>query len=165
MTKIVDLSGKKFNRWTVVAFAYRKVVGKYAYQMFHCVCDCGTKRIVESTSLKKGNSISCGCYRLENQPRGKDCYQWKNKNLSYWGIHQWLRKNYGSAGICESKLVGALCDGKSKSFNWCKLKRVPYERKRENFIRMCRGCHNRYDMTDVTRDKISKTMQKIKAKK
>ena len=141
MSSIKDLSGKKFGRWTVLGFSYKKTLGKYHYQMWKCVCNCGTTKIVDGTSLKKGNSISCGCLTKESVPKGKDHYQWKEKGLGYWGIHQWLRKHYGKSDRCENKE----CSQKSKIYVWAKLKGQTYERKRENYWKLCASCHNVYD--------------------
>lgn len=166
MALFQDLTGKVFNGWTILSFSHRKDLGKYHYQMFICKCICGNERVVESTSIKKGNSVSCGCLRKENSKKGKNCYQWKENGLGYWGIHQWLRKHYGSANKCESQMIGIECGGKSETFNWSKLQNKQYERKRENFIQLCRSCHNKYDMTQGTKDKISLTMKEyIKSKK
>lgn len=61
MSKVVDLTGKKFDRWTVKSFSHK--VGK----MFHwlCICECGTERAVFGGDLKRGASKSCGCLMKE----------------------------------------------------------------------------------------------------
>ena len=61
MPKKKILTGKKFNRLTVINEAYKK--GKDYY--WDCICDCGTKRIVHGGNLYKGLSKSCGCYKKE----------------------------------------------------------------------------------------------------
>jgi len=58
-SKRIDLTGKKFNRWTVLEYAYTKE--KVVY--WKCVCDCGNERNVVGSSLKNNGSRSCGCYR------------------------------------------------------------------------------------------------------
>lgn len=60
--KFLDLTGQKFNRWTVKRFAYIKNHKAYWY----CDCDCGTKdAIVAGKSLKAEESKSCGCLQKE----------------------------------------------------------------------------------------------------
>ena len=56
-----DLSGQKFNMWTVLSFDSIKN-GK-AYWL--CKCECGTTKVVCGTSLTKNTrpSKSCGCLR------------------------------------------------------------------------------------------------------
>jgi hypothetical protein len=159
--EIRNLEGQKFNRWNVISFNRKKSIGKYHYQMWNCQCDCGKTGVIEGSSLKKGTSKSCGCLIKDNCKKGSEHYQWKDKGLGYWGVHQWLRKHYGKADRCESESIGMNCDCISEVFNWSKLKGKKYERKRENFIRMCRGCHNRYDMTDETKLKISDSMKRL----
>lgn len=61
--KKIDLTGRKFGRWTVLGAAPR------AYQtMWLCECTCGTKRAVSGANLTTGHSTSCGCLREENRP-------------------------------------------------------------------------------------------------
>lgn len=58
--KRIDLSGKKFHRWTVISLSEITP----AYQaMWNCVCQCGTRAVIRSSSLTTGNSKSCGCHR------------------------------------------------------------------------------------------------------
>lgn len=67
MGKIIDLTGRRFTRWTVVGFSHQ--VGSMLY--WDCVCDCGTRRAVFGADLKRGGSLSCGCFMREanKQPR------------------------------------------------------------------------------------------------
>lgn len=57
-----DITGKKFNRWTVLDHGGKD---KYGKTVWECVCDCGTKRLITGTSLKRGDTKSCGCLRRE----------------------------------------------------------------------------------------------------
>ena len=59
--KIKDLTGQKFNRWTVIEFAERK----YKETWWNCKCECGTIKKVRGNSLKNNTSKSCGCLRIE----------------------------------------------------------------------------------------------------
>lgn len=58
---IRDLNGQKFNRWTVLSFAYIKD-GK---AWWNCKCECGTEKAVMGTALTGGGSQSCGCARVD----------------------------------------------------------------------------------------------------
>lgn len=58
MKELVDLSGQKFNKLTVVSLFERK------RKKWNCVCDCGTESVVEEKNLKSGNVKSCGCTRI-----------------------------------------------------------------------------------------------------
>jgi hypothetical protein len=57
----VDLQGKRFGRWQVLAFA--DIRWKACY--WQCVCDCGTLREVSGSTLRRGKSESCGCLAAE----------------------------------------------------------------------------------------------------
>lgn len=60
--RLVDLTGKKFGRLTVVSRAENSKSGKSRWL---CVCECGNECIVHGDSLKNGNTKSCGCIRRE----------------------------------------------------------------------------------------------------
>lgn len=61
--RLVDLSGKKFGRLTVVRRNEHN--DKYNKPMWNCICDCGNEVVVLGNALKNGNTKSCGCYKLE----------------------------------------------------------------------------------------------------
>lgn len=58
-TKYVDLSGKKFGRWTAISYAGPKDGATWL-----CRCDCGTERVIRATNLKSWSG-SCGCKQRE----------------------------------------------------------------------------------------------------
>jgi hypothetical protein len=53
----IDLAGKRFGRWSVVAYAKD---GKWS-----CVCECDTRAVVRGSQLRGGKSKSCGCLKRE----------------------------------------------------------------------------------------------------
>ena len=57
--KSIDLTGKKFGRWTVIERVDNNKQNKTAWK---CECDCKTIKIVDGSSLTRGNSKSCGCF-------------------------------------------------------------------------------------------------------
>lgn len=65
MGKVIDLTGKKFARWTVTGLSHQ--VGKMLY--WNCICECGTNRPVFGADLKRGGSLSCGCLMREEASR------------------------------------------------------------------------------------------------
>ena len=75
--------------------------------------------------------------------RGENSPNWVGDNVGYWGIHDWLYTNFGSAERCENPN----CLGTNNKFQWAKLKSKEYERRRENFIQLCVRCHVLYDET------------------
>lgn len=61
MGKLIDLTGQKFGRWTVIKRGQDK--GKRVF--WTCQCECGSIKDVPSISLRKGESKSCGCLNNE----------------------------------------------------------------------------------------------------
>lgn len=57
--KLVDLTGRVFERWTVLSLV--RTVPTY----WLCRCECGTEREVFAGNLKNGESKSCGCFNQE----------------------------------------------------------------------------------------------------
>ena len=61
MGKYENLLGQQFGLWTVIADPDKKA--KDNDRFWTCQCECGTIRDVRRSSLKKGASNSCGCYK------------------------------------------------------------------------------------------------------
>lgn len=112
MAKLVDVSGLKFGRLTVVAFAGRRLSGKLKRRYWLCVCDCGTQLEVSYSSLATAHTRSCGCYRVEVSPKNSKRHgMTKTSEYMTWrGIVQRCDnpnspnfKHYGARGIevCE----------------------------------------------------------------
>lgn len=84
--------------------------------------------------------------------KGSNNNSWKGYDIGYYGIHDWLRKNYGKANKCENPE----CKCKNiKRYEWALIKGKNCERKRENFWKLCSSCHKKYDMTDEKRKQMS----------
>lgn len=62
MERVIDLTGQRFGRWTVL---YRTQNNNTYQAMWFCRCDCGTERIVNGQSLRRGLSTNCGCKRKQ----------------------------------------------------------------------------------------------------
>lgn len=60
MPTIIDLTGQRFEKLTAI-----RMVGKNKNHkaLWECQCECGNVVIVDSNSLRRGNSKSCGCSR------------------------------------------------------------------------------------------------------
>lgn len=68
MSKLIDLTGQKFERLTVVEY-----VGTYKGRcaQWLCKCDCGNTKITTGRNLRKGLVKSCGCLNDEERHRPK----------------------------------------------------------------------------------------------
>ncbi len=70
--RVIDLTGKRYGRWTVIERAGYK--GKDI--TWKCKCDCGTISEVQGNSLRSGGTMSCGCLARElNSKRLKETYK------------------------------------------------------------------------------------------
>jgi len=73
MSKLIDLTGQRFGRLTVLA---RDPATHKCSSYWICICDCGNRSSVSSQSLRNGVTTSCGCYQREatgnaNRTHGK----------------------------------------------------------------------------------------------
>lgn len=59
---IIDLTGQRLGRWTVLAQAG---VNKRNSTLWRCRCECGTEKVVVGIVLRDGRSLSCGCLKQE----------------------------------------------------------------------------------------------------
>ena len=59
--KLIDLTGQKFGRLTVIKRAENK--GKRVAWL--CKCECGNEIVIIGSNLKNGSTKSCGCYKKE----------------------------------------------------------------------------------------------------
>ena len=62
MGKFEDLTGKKFNRLTVLGLGERNSNNQIQWK---CKCKCGNIILATTTYLKTGHTKSCGCYNKE----------------------------------------------------------------------------------------------------
>lgn len=66
MGKVIDLTGRRFGKLTVIkrAYDYIRPSGQHEIQWL-CQCDCGNTTVVHRSSLLSGDTKSCGCLRNE----------------------------------------------------------------------------------------------------
>ena len=109
MSKLIDLTGKKFGRLYVV-----KRIGstKYHQPLWLCKCDCGNETILCGQAIRSGHTISCGCYNKEEVSKlhkkhgdfGTRLYTiWSHMIQRCYNPNDAKFKNYGARGIivCE----------------------------------------------------------------
>ncbi len=70
---------------------------------------------------------------------GSDHPNWKGDDASYSAIHNWVRRQKGEPSLCEG--CGAT---ESKRFEWSSIGHE-YLRSVDNWIRLCKSCHLRYE--------------------
>lgn len=106
MTKIIDLTGVKFNRLTVLGLAQENPV------KWKCICECGSGCAVRTDKLKSGHTKSCGCLVAENTSAALTTHghtKGRSRSLTYKSWTNMLTRTrnpnainfdrYGGAGI------------------------------------------------------------------
>lgn len=64
MGRFIDLTGQRFNSWTVLS---RAEDIKPRVPSWLCRCDCGITRVVRAYNLRSGLSNSCGFHKPRNE--------------------------------------------------------------------------------------------------
>lgn len=105
MAKTVDLTGRKFGRWTVLSKAGKDKRGS---TMWLCRCECGSVKEIRHSSLTSGNSRSCGCLSKETcsithrKHGGYGCrlyFVWNGMKQRCLNTNSQKYQNYGGRGI------------------------------------------------------------------
>lgn len=92
--KIIDLTGKKFERLTVISYA--GVTNKNQAGRWLCECDCGSNIIVRTSALNNKTTKSCGC--LKKQRLGEAIR--KDKGVaSFNRVLRYYKKNATRRGL------------------------------------------------------------------
>lgn len=67
MGKLIDLTGQRFGRLTVIERANNYISPKGEPKArWICLCDCGNVAEVNGNDLRKGHTKSCGCLNIES---------------------------------------------------------------------------------------------------
>jgi len=102
MSARIDLAGQMFGRWTVVGYASS---GKW-----NCRCQCGTKKLVNGSSLRRGATNGCirchpalGKNRTHGEKRSRLYNIWSGMKARCGNPNEAAYSNYGARGItvCE----------------------------------------------------------------
>lgn len=107
---IVAEIGRKYGRWTVLAYAGTH--GRAYAAHFLCRCDCGVERAVKAEYLRKGRSQSCGCLHKEivaktfrthghsvNGKPTKTYRAWQHMHTRCYAVGRRDYKWYGAKGV------------------------------------------------------------------
>jgi hypothetical protein len=103
--KIIELTGKRFGHWTVIAYAG---VDKWRGAQWSCVCACGACADVDGRNLRRGQSRSCGCLKRERATKhgmadSPEYNSWHAMRQRCSNPYHPYYENYGGRGIsvCE----------------------------------------------------------------
>ena len=73
MNKLIDLTGKRYGKLTVIKRAEKNHVSPCGTVsvIWVCQCDCGNIVLVLGKNLRSGKSTNCGCIRKINLPKSR----------------------------------------------------------------------------------------------
>ena len=119
MAKVIDLTGQKFGRLTVIGKGdyYFSPKGRKV-KRWRCECECGKMTQASTTQLSKGHCKSCGCFMKDKAARLHTTHGMFGKRIYhiYSGMTQRCENrssddyhNYGGRGI-------TVCDEWKNSF-------------------------------------------------
>lgn len=106
MSRVIDLTGQRFGRLMVVERA--TATTKSTNARWRCLCDCGNEVTVLGTTLRRGESQSCGCLSLEQKKARATKHNGCHTRLAniWYGMKERCNcptcpsyKNYGGRGI------------------------------------------------------------------
>ena len=89
MGKLIDLTGQRFGRLTVIERAENSSAGQARWR---CQCNCGRESIVAGQALRSGVVVSCGCYKNE-----KSSERAMVRNSTHGKYHTRLHRIWSSA--------------------------------------------------------------------
>ena len=78
MSNFIDMTGRRFGRLVVLERAGSDAHGKPTWL---CRCDCGRETTVDGTSLRRGRTMSCGCYQREIVSRANKTHGMRGTRL------------------------------------------------------------------------------------
>lgn len=105
MPKFIDLTGNTYGRLTIVSLVPRE---KGEPTRWNCICSCGNEYVGLGSSIKHGNTTSCGCAKREallkrNETHGlsdlPEYSVWKDIKKRCYNKNNARFKNYALKGI------------------------------------------------------------------
>lgn len=88
MSAFVDLTNKKFGRLTIIKQARRHINNRPAWK---CLCDCGATVTICGTTIRTGDSQSCGCLQKERTSKANFKHGYSSKKEYIYLV--WMRIN------------------------------------------------------------------------
>lgn len=104
MSKLVDLTGQRFGRLTVI----EQAESRNKNSAWLCKCDCGKYTVVSAPNLKSGSTCSCGCGLIEATVKRSTKHGgsytklhmvWREMKSRCYNIHNKQFDDYGGRGI------------------------------------------------------------------
>ena len=108
MSRLIDLSGKRFGRLVAIRPEGHSINGNIRWL---CHCDCGNNAIMDGFELRRGTTKSCGCLRREvmkkqyqenpvmQKFKGRSSNLYDSKGVAYASIKRSKRNHSGVIGV------------------------------------------------------------------
>jgi hypothetical protein len=109
--RVHDLTGRRFGRLVVVAFAERRQVPGGTRVLWLCKCDCGGETSATFNTLRSGHTQSCGCLHRELTARNSLKHGGSSR-AEYMAWHATKRR-------CRDPRVGAFENYGGRGINIC----------------------------------------------
>lgn len=84
-------------------------------------------------------------------------YAWKGDDVSYTGLHNWVRRYLGTPSKCSE------CNTETApKYEWANISKT-YRRELDDWVRLCKPCHMRFDglSRQVVQKKINGEVVKV----
>lgn len=78
MSKVIDLTGQRFGKLTAIRCIG---INKNRQSVWRCKCDCGSEIDVRSSSLRNGDTSSCGCLQRKISKKANTKHGESHSNL------------------------------------------------------------------------------------
>ena len=154
----IDETGNKYGRLTVIGIVNNEKTGTY----WSCKCDCGNHKVVLGSSLRSGNTKSCGCLQSEMVSSKLLIDETGNRYGKLVVVHQVSDERRGAYWLCKcdcgnEKIVsGTNLRGGYTSSCGCFLKSLPVGGAAFNAVyeNIKRGAIRRGLALDLTKEQV-----------
>lgn len=127
-----DLTGKKFNKLTVIGIDHK--IGKSYY--WKCKCDCGKETVVVGGALTSGHTKSCGCAHKKARLKDLTGMTFGRLTVLEYSHKDGKRHFWKCSCSCDGKEVivegGLLRSGRTKSCGCIKVERCKSKKPKED---------------------------------
>lgn len=98
---------------------------------------------LKNIAFKKGHGLIGGGNRGKKHPEmsNENHPEWKGIFAKRVAKHQWVQRRKGKPKFCEHCGI----KDKNKVYDWANIDHK-YKRNIDDYIRLCRSCHRKYDM-------------------
>ncbi len=101
--------------------------------------NCNTPFYSYRSDKKYHNHKYCSLKCYIESAKGKNHWNWRGDDVSYGALHGWVKRKLGFPKKCE------ICGVENKILDWAN-KDHTYKRDINNWVRLCKKCHLKYDI-------------------